>query len=199
VLAGCLAHHRGTHPLVVGVAGGGVVVAAEVAAGIGGSLRAVAVAELEAPGGAGLAIGGVGPDGVPLVEEHLMAGLGLRLQDLTAEVRRGTARAQQRQRAYRPVPDAEVAGRTVVVVDEGMATGLALRTVLHLMRRVGPALLVAAAPVGLPSAVDLIAAEADEVVCPRQPLRLHTVGEWYDDFPEVSDDEAALLVEAAGL
>lgn len=197
MLAEHLAHHRGSHPLVLGIPRGGVVVAAEVAAALGGSLDVVAALELGSPGSPELAIGAVAPEGVVLVEEHLVTRLGLTAEDLAVEVRRRTADVRRLQEGYRRAPGPGAAGRTVVVVDDGVATGITLRAVLAFVRRGEPGLLVCAVPVGPPATIDLIAAEVDEVVCPLQPLRMRSVGEWYEDFGEIGDAEVAALLEAA--
>jgi putative phosphoribosyl transferase len=189
-----LAHRRGATLVVLGVAGGGVVVAAEVAKGLGAFLGAVAVAHLRVPG-TGLLIGAVAADGAALVDDDLVPGLGIDGEELADEARRASSAARERQRLYRPLP--AMAEHGVLVVDDGMATGLTVRAALRRVRREHPAWLGAAVPVGLPAAVDIVAAEADEVVCPLQPLRLGSVGEWYREFPEVGDAEAALLVEQA--
>jgi predicted phosphoribosyltransferase len=82
----------------------------------------------------------------------------------------------------------------VVVVDDGVAGGATLRAILGRMRRDGPRFLACAVPVGLPATVDLIACEVDEIVCPLQPLRFHSVGEWYEEFPAVADEDVAALL-----
>jgi putative phosphoribosyl transferase len=187
-----LAHRRSTTLVVLGVAGGGVVVAAEVARGLSALLGAVAVAHLRVPG-TGLLIGAATTGGAALVDDELVSGVGMEGQELADEARRAVAAAGERQRFYPSLP--AMAEQGVLVVDDGMATGLAMRAALGRVRREHPAWLGAAVPVGLPAAVDIVAAEADEVVCPLQPLRLGSVGEWYREFPEVGDAEAALLVE----
>ncbi|MFH1331494.1 MAG: phosphoribosyltransferase family protein [Actinomycetota bacterium] len=195
-LAGHLAHHHGSHPLVLGLAGGGMVVAAQVAAALDGSLDVVVAVPFGPPGNPDLSIGAVASDGTAVVEESLVDRLGLTAADLAAEVAGGVARARRRERALRRGRGPEVGGRTVLVVDDGVAGGVTLRAALGLVRRGGPALLVCAVPVGPPATVDLIAAEADEIVCPLQPLRFHAVGEWYEEYGEVGDDEVAALLEA---
>jgi predicted phosphoribosyltransferase len=202
LLAGHLAHHRGTHPLILGLAGGGMVVAAQVAAALDGSLDVVVAVPFGPPGNPDLSKGAVASDGTAVFEESLAARLGLTAADLAAEVAGGAARALRRERALRrgqALPRGrgpEVGGRTVLVVDDGVAGGATLRAALGLVRRGGPALLACAVPVGPPATIDLIAAEADEVVCPLQPLRFRSVGEWYEEYGEVGDDEVAALLEA---
>lgn len=193
-LATHLAHHRGSRPLVVGLAGGGMLVAAAVAKALGGRLEVVVTVPFGPPGSPDLAIGAVGSDGMPVVEGALAARLGLSSADLAPEVAAAAAQARRRERALRRFPTGEIAGRTVVLTDDGVAGGATLRAALGLVRRAAPVFLVCAVPVGPPATIDLIAAEADEVVCPRQPLRFHAVAEWYDEYREVGDDEVAALL-----
>ena len=127
VLAEHLGHLRGTQPLILGMAGGGVVVAAQVAASLEGTL-AIAVAErFGPPGNPDLTVGAVASDGIPVVDGELVARLGLGPADLAGEVARGAAAARRRARALRSRRALRLAGRVVVVVDDGVAAGLGLR------------------------------------------------------------------------
>jgi len=195
-LARLLEHHGGSRPLVVSPAGGGVVVAAEVAAALDGALGVVVAVPFGPPGDLDFSIGAVTADGGAVVAEDLAARLGLAREDLAPAIAAAAAEARRRERALRAGRALEPAGRTVVVVDDGVAGGATLRAVLGRMRRAGPRFLGCAVPVGLPATVDLIASEVDEIICPLQPLRFHSVGEWYQDFPAVGDDEVAALLAA---
>jgi predicted phosphoribosyltransferase len=199
IVAEHLGHLRGTQPLILGLAGGGVVVAAQVATSLGGAFEVAVAERFGPPGNPDLTVGAVASDGIPVVDGDLVARLGLGLPDLAGEIAQGAAAARRRARALRPRRALRPAGRVVVVVDDGVAAGLGLRAVLGMARRARPARLVCAAPVGLPSAIDLIAAEADEVACPLQPLRFHTVAEWYDEFPDVPDEQVAALLRGRAL
>jgi len=193
-----LSHHRGSDLLVLGIPRGGVVVAAEVAAGIDGTLDVVVARKIGSPWSPELAIGAVAPDGVPLVNEEMTRRLGVTARELDAEVARQVAELRRRQAAYRGERPLEMAGRTVIVVDDGVATGATLRAVLAFVRRQEPSLLSCAVPVGPPSTIDLIASEVDEMVCPTQPMRFRAVGEWYDDFSQTTDDEVLALLGGGG-
>jgi predicted phosphoribosyltransferase len=193
-LVGHLSHRRGTHPLVIGLAGGGVVVAAEVAAALGGSLEALVAVAFGPPGIPELSIGAATADGGAVVEEGLAERLGLSAADLAPVVAEAAARARRRERALRRSRGLEVGGRNVLVVDDGVAGGAPLRAVLGRVRRGGPAHLACALPVGPAATIDLIAAEADEVVCPLQPLRFRAVADWYEEYGEVPDEAVAALL-----
>jgi predicted phosphoribosyltransferase len=193
ILAGSLLHLSGSSPLVLGVPRGGVVVAAEVARSLGGELGAVLAAKVGAPWSPELAIGAVAADGTPLLDAPMIDRMGLDEDEVAAEVAKATTELRRRLEAF-GIDDPDVGGRTVIVVDDGVATGATLRAALGHVRRLGPERLVCAVPVGPPSTIDLLAFEADEVVCPLQPDRLRSVGEWYDVFTQTDDAEVIALL-----
>jgi putative phosphoribosyl transferase len=190
-LASHLAHLAGSSPVVLGIPRGGVVVAAEVAAALDGDLGAVIAGKVRAPDNYELAIGAVAPDGVAQLDELLIHRLGCSADEVHHAVAEATDEVARRMKAYGP--SAPIEGRTVIVVDDGVATGATLRAALAFAARAHPSRLVGAVPVGPPSTIDLIAFEVDEVVCPLQPDRLWAVGEWYEDFGQV-DDKTVLKV-----
>lgn len=196
VLGGLLAHHAAVRPLVLGIPRGGVVVAAEVARSLGGELGSVLAAKVGSPWSHEYAIGAVAPDGVALLDEPTIAALRLDREDVDAEVSRAATELQRRRAEYGS-PEPVVAGRVVIVVDDGVATGATLRAVLGYVRRLGPSRLVCAVPVGPPATMDRIAAAVDELVCPLQPDRFRAVGEWYENFGQTSDDEVRDLLGIA--
>lgn len=178
---------------MLGIPRGGVVVAAEVARVLDGELGMVLAAKVGAPWSRELAIGAVAPDGVPLLDHAMISRMRLDPSDIEGEVERAAAELERRRTAYGAgVPDVD--GRVVVVVDDGVATGATLRAALGYVRRLGPERLVCAVPVGPPRTVDLLAYEADEIVCPLQPERFRAVGEWYDEFGQTTDDEVVALL-----
>lgn len=194
-LGGLLAHLHGTDPLVLGIPRGGIVVASEVATVLDGELGIVLAAKVGAPWSRELAIGAVAPDGFPMLDGEMIGRMQLDPAEVEDEVGRALAEVERRRAAYRAgVPAA--AGRVVVVVDDGVATGATLRAALGYVRRLGPERLVCAVPVGPPVTIDRIAYEVDEVVCPMQPDRFRAVGEWYDDFGQTTDAEVLQLLSA---
>ncbi len=191
-LAGQLLHLAAADPLVLGIPRGGVVVAAEIAAALGGTVGAVVAAKVRAPGNDELAIGAVAPGGVALVDEVMAHRLGIDAAAVEAALGAATAEVARREEVFGALP--EVTGRTVVVVDDGVATGATLRAALAAVRLGAPLRLVCAVPVGPPATIDLLAHEVDEIVCPVQPDRLWAVGEWYQDFTQVDDATVVRLL-----
>lgn len=178
---------------MLGIPRGGVPIAAEVAEVLDGEIGFVLATKVGAPWSRELAIGAVAPDGVALLDEPMIKRMGLDPTEVDAEVEHSLAELQRRQSVFGGEPP-KVAGRVVIVADDGVATGATLRAALAYVRRLGPDRLVCAVPVGPPATIDLLAYEVDEIVCPMQPGRLRAVGEWYDAFPQCSDAEVLELL-----
>lgn len=194
-LAGYLAHHRDDDPLVLGIPRGGVVVAVEVATALDGDLGVVIARKIRAPFSSELAIGAVAPDGVPLLDEEMVKRIGLTDDTVAEATVRAHEEVRSRQDRY-PEVDSRIEGRVVIVVDDGVATGSTLRAALGYVKRRGASFVSCAVPVGPPRTIDLIATEVDEIVCPLQPDRFRAVGEWYEDFRQVTDAEVEELLRA---
>jgi predicted phosphoribosyltransferase len=181
-------------PLVLGLPRGGVVLANEVAVAHGGQLDVVVVRKLGAPHHPEYGIGALAEDDEPVWDERAVASLGLSAADRDRLVRKETEELQRRRAAYRSGPLPAMSGRLVVVVDDGLATGVTARAALRRVRREQPSRLVLAVPVGAPDTVRSLAREADEVVCPEQPRDLGAVGAYYDDFRATTDEEVIALL-----
>jgi len=179
---------------------GGVPVAAEVAFAMGAPLDVLVVRKLGMPGQPELAIGAVasGPDPerpVQVRNERLLGNAGLPSGAVDAVVEREVAELRRRERAYRGErPPVDVAGRTAVVVDDGLATGASARAALLAVRARGPAAVVLAVPVAPRSTLLAIEAAADHVVCAAAPRRFLAVGRHYRDFHQVTDAEVHELL-----
>jgi len=180
---------------VLGLARGGVPVAAPVAAALGARLDVLTVRKIGAPRQPELALGAVTSGGGIVLNHALVEQLGI--DDARLERQIELARAELRQREARlrdGRPDPVVADATVVLVDDGLATGATMRAAVAAMRAAGAATVVAAVPVGAPDSCAAVAAVADLVVCPRQPSFFRAVGEWYDDFTATTDDDVRRLL-----
>jgi putative phosphoribosyl transferase len=195
-LAGRLDDLRLQSPLVLGLPRGGVPVAAEVAAGLDVPFNVLVARKVGAPGQEELGIGAVaeGRDEPVMTSTATALGLGpAEVDALVRRARREVARRVELYRAGRDLPEMREA--EVVLVDDGLATGSTAEAALRAVRERRPRRLVLAVPVGARQAVALLAEVADEVVCVREPSYFVAVGEWYEDFSQVTDDEVLRLLE----
>lgn len=200
-LAGLLAgmdRHAWHDPLVLGLPRGGVPVAFEVAATLGAVLDVLVVRKLGAPSQPELGLGALAEGGGPLVDAELVRALGVSSADLDDVVARERRELARRVAVYRGGrARARVAGRDVVLVDDGLATGGTARAGLRALRAQGARRVVLAAPVAPPDTVRSLRAEADDVVVVRTPAPFRAVGAWYRSFAQLADDEVVALLAAA--
>ncbi|HEX6360198.1 phosphoribosyltransferase [Actinophytocola sp.] len=194
VLATRLTHLREAKPVVVGLPRGGVPVAAEVAAALDADLDVVLVRKIGAPNRRELAVGAVGEDGVTVRNDAVLRELGLTWDDLAEQVARERAEIVRRACVLRPGPRPDLAGRTVILVDDGIATGATVIAALRILRHFGAARVVLAVPVAPPDSLRALAPLADEVVCPATPRHFSAVGQWYEDFTQVPDEQVRELL-----
>ena len=199
VLAGQLVHYAGQPDvLVLALPRGGVPVAARVAKALSAPLDVFVVRKLGVPGHEELAMGAIASGGVLVRNEDVVGRLGLTEADLqrVAEVeRRELARRERSYREGRPPP--ALAGRVVILVDDGLATGSTMRAAVAAARRLGPARVVVAVPTAPASTCEQLRREADEVVCATTPRPFRAVGNSYRSFPQTSDQEVRELLHAA--
>ncbi|WP_096665164.1 phosphoribosyltransferase [Polaromonas sp. AET17H-212] len=197
VLADALAHYRGRpHLLVLALPRGGVPVAYEVARALKAPLDVFVVRKLGFPGHEEYAMGAIASGGVRVMNP--MPGMSVTPEEVAAAVAREQPELQRRERLYRgqsPAPD--LRGRTVIVVDDGLATGATMHAALLGIRQQHPAHLVMAVPVGAADSCEALQGVADEVVCVATPEPFRAVGLWYRQFPQTSDDEVRALLEDA--
>jgi putative phosphoribosyl transferase len=183
--------------LVLGIPRGGVVVAAQVAARLAAPLDVVVPRKVGAPGNPELAVGAVA-DGVSAIDEPAVRRLGLDLAAVRAEAARQTAEVARRTAAYRRgLPPLELAGRTAVLVDDGVATGWTCAAAASFTRRAGANRVVVAVPVGPPGLAERLAPVVDEVVVLVTPDPYLNVGQVYERFPQVDDEEVVGCLERA--
>jgi predicted phosphoribosyltransferase len=198
-LASQLGSLAGEQPVIVALPRGGVPVAFEVARALGAPLDILAVRKLGAPGNPELGVGAVAEDGTGVLDPRSAGRLGMTQATLDETLALESQELRRRVERYRdgrsPTP---VGGRTVIVVDDGLATGLTDLAAVRALRKRGARQIVVAVPVGSSEAVSLLAEEADRVVCLEVPSPLFGVGMWYDDFTEVSDEEVVALLAEAG-
>jgi predicted phosphoribosyltransferase len=176
--------------LVLGIPRGGVVVAAEAAKATGGTLDVVVPRKLGAPINPELGIGAVAPDGTTVLDERLVRTLGVSDDYIETEVAGQLEEIRRRQEIYRAGrPPLEIAGRDVIVVDDGIATGGTAEVALRSLKSQGARSVTLAVPVAPAESVARLGELADEVVVLATPEPFAAVGQWYAHFNQVSDDE----------
>jgi putative phosphoribosyl transferase len=193
-LAQALAHYRGQHPLVLAIPRGAVPIAATIARSLGGDLDLVLVRKLHAPGAPEFAIGAVDESGWVYLAPHASA-VGASPAYIAEQKQLQLDELIRRRERYTPGhARADVAGRVVIVVDDGLATGATMIAALHAVRQRCPARLVCAIPVASEESVKLVGEHADEVVCLDVPRRFAAVGQFYRAFPQLEDEEVVALL-----
>ena len=181
--------------LVLGLARGGVPVAWEVAAALHAPLDVFLVRKLGAPGWPELAMGALATGGGLVMNDNVVSGLHVTDQQVREVIESETAELARREHAYRgDRPAADPRGRTVILVDDGIATGASMLAAVRAVRAAEPDSVVVAVPVGVSSTCRELAREADEVVCATMPPGFEAVGQVYVDFHQVSDDEVRELL-----
>lgn len=187
-------------PVVIALPRGGVPIGVEVARALDAPLDILAVRKLGAPGNPELGVGAVAEDGTGVLDPQSAGMLGMTQAMLDATLARESRELRRRVERYRDGrPSIPVSGRTVIVVDDGLATGLTDLAAVRALRKRGARRIVVAVPVGSSESVSLLAQEADRVLCLTIPERFFGVGMWYRDFTPVSDEQVlVLLAQASG-
>ena len=185
-------------PVVVALPRGGVPVAAEVAERLAAPLDVLVVRKLGVPWHPELGLGAIAEGGIRVLNDQLVAEVAISESDLAAVTERESRELARRVQRYRgdrpPIP---VAGRVVILVDDGLATGYTARAAIKALRARRPSLIVLAVPVAPGESVRALAKYADQVVAVDQPEWFSAIGEWYRDFGQTSDDEVTALLDAA--
>ncbi|MGW6985298.1 phosphoribosyltransferase family protein [Streptomyces sp. NPDC054932] len=197
-LAGALRHLAGEDPVVLGLPRGGVPVAFRVARALGAPLDVIVVRKLGVPHHRELGFGAIGEGGVRVISEDIVRSSRARPEDLVAVEHAEEAELARQARRFRgDRPRLPLDGRTVIVVDDGIATGATAAAACEVVRAQGAARVVLAVPVAPPDAVARLRSAADEVVCLSTPRAFRAVGEWYQDFSQTPDEEVILLLAEA--
>jgi putative phosphoribosyl transferase len=197
-LARLLEHERDARPIVLALPRGGVPVAYEVARALDAPLDVFLVRKIGAPGHRELGIGAVAQGGVRILNEPAIAMLNVSqeaLAQITAEEQAELERRLRRFRGDRPLPD--LRGRTVILVDDGLATGVSAAAAIRALQRLEPARLILAVPVCAPETVEALRPEVDAIVCALTPRDFLAVGYWYRVFDQTTDEEVVDLLDRA--
>jgi putative phosphoribosyl transferase len=203
-LAARLVRFKDRQPVVLALPRGGVPIGFEIAGRLGAPLDIVLVRKIGVPWQPELALGAVadGGGGGPeiFIDERMAKSLAIAPDYVRDETARQVAELERRRQVYcAGRAQVEVAGRTAIVVDDGIATGATMRVALRAVRRRGPARLVLAAPVAAAETLAALAAEADETICVEEPTGLGAIGYYYEDFHQMSDAEVTdLLMRSRG-
>ena len=182
---------------MLGLPRGGVLVAHEIAKALNAPLDVFVVRKLGAPGQGELAMGAIASGGVQVLNEDVIEHLGATQEEIDQVLQIEMLELARRERLYRggrPMPD--LVGKIVILADDGLATGSTMRAALRAVRQLGPARVVVAVPVAAMDAYTEFRAVADEVVCLSTPEPFESVGNWYDDFTQTTDDEVRALLKS---
>ena len=185
-------------PVVLGIPRGGVPIGAEIVRELGGELGVAVARKLGAPMQPELAIGAVTADGVAYINERIAAETGADDRYIDAEKARQAAEARRREEAFGGHRRPNVAGRDVVIADDGIATGATAIAALRSMRAAGAARVILAVPVGPPHTIEALRSEADEVACAHEQADFFAIGQFYDDFRPTEDEEVIDLLRELG-
>jgi putative phosphoribosyl transferase len=184
--------------LVLGLPRGGVPVAYEVARALHAPLDVFLVRKLGVPGYEELAMGAIASGGVRVLNDDVVRALGIPEEEIEAVVALEQQELDRRARDYRddrPPPD--VRGKTVILIDDGLATGATMKAAVAALRQLRPNRIVVAVPVAAADTCRELGAEVDEVVCLSTPEPFHAVGLWYEQFSQTTDEEVHDLLERA--
>ena len=197
-LARSLEWLRGSDSVVLGLPRGGVPVAFEVAAALGAPLDVIVVRKLGVPYQPELAMGAIGEGGIRVSNDEVIRRGGITSQEIAAVEQRERADLERQARQFRAGrPHVGVAGRTAVIVDDGVATGSTAAAACQVARQMGASRVILAVPVGAPESLAALRNACDEVVCPYAPAFFMAVGTFYDDFRHVPDQEVTDLLTRA--
>ncbi|MFI9590188.1 phosphoribosyltransferase [Nonomuraea sp. NPDC052265] len=183
-------------PVVLALPRGGVAVAVPIVGRLGGELDVLVTRKIGYPPAPELGVGAIAEGGEPVFDLTMLDRLGLTPEDVAGVVeqeRRELARRVEAYRAGRPLPP--LAGREVIVVDDGLATGVTARAALRAVAAAGPAKVTLAVPVGAEETVRMMRAEADEVVVLLTPVDFRAVGQWYEHFDQLTDADVLDLLD----
>jgi len=198
LLAGELGEYRGDATVVLGIPRGGLVVAHALARALPASLDAVFAIKIGFPGSPEVAVGALSEGGGEFLNETFIARMGIAAEVAEEKGRQAAELARRTDLIRRRLPRLPLEGRTVIVADDGVATGATFRAALRAARHSNPGRLVGAVPVGDEGAIVKLSQETDEMLCLRSPGDFRAVSQFYRSFPQVTDEEMEDLLQRRG-
>lgn len=199
-LARALEKYKNTNAIVLGIPRGGVVVADEVAQTLNLPLSVIILRKIGAPGNPELAIGATAGHGLVVLNDEAVSALGISQEYIDRAVLKQNEEIANRQQKYlgnNPYP--EVEGKTIIIVDDGIATGSSAKAAILAIKKKNPAKVILAVPVAPPDSVNRLAKVADEVVVLREPIDFYAVGQFYQNFTQTTDEEVREVLRARRL
>lgn len=186
--------------IVLGLPRGGVPVAHQVAEALHLPLDVFVVRKLGLPGHEELAMGALAQGNGIVFNSDVLDTYSPGDREIERTVQREQRELQRRERAYRAgKPPLDVKGWTVILVDDGLATGATMRAAVQALRKQGPMAIVVAVPVAPPDTCQELESEVDQLICPRRPANFYAIGQWYEDFGQTSDEEVRALLNLSGV
>lgn len=191
-------YHDRNDVIVLALPRGGVPVAYEIAKALNVALDVFIVRKLGAPGHEELAMGALAMGGVTVFNEEVVRDLGVSKHDIDVVIKMEQAELNRREMAYRgKKPFPTLANKTIILVDDGIATGATMRAAVNALKKLKPATIIIAVPVAEASTAEKMAAIVDKLICPLKPHNFYAVGQWYDYFSQTSDEEVSELLDQA--
>lgn len=195
LLAQRLQKFENENPIILALPRGGVPLGAEIAKSLNAPLDVIVVRKLGAPFDPEFAIGAIAPNDTVIINLHSIKALGLSEEDLQKVIAKESAEMERRIKLFQDNKTPQLKDKTVIVVDDGLATGLTAQAAIHYLIRKEAAKIIMAAPVCSREAAENLRKEADEFICLHEPDNFNAVGEWYDNFPQITDDEVLEILQ----